>query len=118
MATARANRQEQVIRIRMNVATERSFAFFVLIVLTSWGIPTDIPMAVPIQLKTCDTSIVAPSITGWLLSKFFENLHRAFDTNLANPVFHVPVFKLLLPRFGSQVTLVEQFAANAAPVSL
>lgn len=58
MAIARTNRQEQVIKIRMNVVAERSLAFLVLIVLTSCGIPMSVPVAVPTQLNTCDNSMI------------------------------------------------------------
>jgi len=58
MAIARTNRHEQVIKIRTNVVAERSLVFFVLSVLTSWGIPMNIPVADPIQLNTCDNSMI------------------------------------------------------------
>jgi len=58
MVTARTNKHAQVIKIRMNVVPERSLAFFVLTVLTSWGTPMNIPVAVPIQLNACDNSMI------------------------------------------------------------
>ena len=58
MAIARTNRQEQVTNIRLNVVAERSPVFLVLTVLTSWGMPMNIPVAVPTQLNTCDSSMI------------------------------------------------------------
>lgn len=58
MAIDRTNRHEQLIKLRINVVVERSPAFFVLIVFTSWGIPINIPVADPIQLNTCDHSMI------------------------------------------------------------
>lgn len=60
MAIALTKRQEQVIKIRMNVVAERSLAFFVLIVLTSCGTPMSVPVAVPTQLNTCVHSMILP----------------------------------------------------------
>lgn len=57
MLIARASRQAQVTKIRAKVVVERSLAFLVLMVLTSCGRPTSIPVAVPIQLKVWDSSI-------------------------------------------------------------
>jgi hypothetical protein len=58
MAIALTNKHEQLIKLRTNVVAERSPAFFVLAVLTSWGIPMKIPVVDPIQLNTCDNSMI------------------------------------------------------------
>jgi hypothetical protein len=57
MTIIRASRQKQVITIRTNVVGDRSSTLFVLTVLTSWGILVNMPVTVPIQLKSCDNSM-------------------------------------------------------------
>lgn len=58
MTIIRANMQEHVTTIRMNVVADKSPTFFVRTVLTSWGMLVNIPVAVPIQVRSCDGSMV------------------------------------------------------------